>query len=183
MQAPRRSYKRLILISAVAVCPLLFSNGLESARSKKKPRWKYIVIHHSATRVGNACIMDRYHKNKRHMKNGLAYHFVIDNGTCGKRDGQVEEGKRWKLQLWGGHVRQQWLNNSGIGICLVGNFDKQTVSKKQFAALRKLVAKLSRTYGIPISCIKGHKDFRGEKTVCPGKRFPMSRLKKSLKKS
>jgi N-acetyl-anhydromuramyl-L-alanine amidase AmpD len=116
-----------------------------------------------------------------HMKNGLAYHFVIDNGTSGRRDGQVEKGMRWKKQLHGGHVRQNWLNDCGIGICLVGNFNKQYVTKAQFDSLVKLVDKLRKTYHIPLKNIRGHRDFNGERTVCPGNRFPMQKLKKRLR--
>ena len=181
MQAPGKTYLRIALITALLLCPLILSRGAESARSNNKPRWRYIVIHHSATRKGNAHIMDRYHKKRMHMKNGLAYHFVIDNGTCGRKDGQVERGRRWKNQLSGGHVKQGWLNNCGIGICLVGNFDRSYVTKKQFESLVKLVDKLRKTYSIPLSCIKGHKDFNGERTVCPGKKFPMAKLKRRLK--
>lgn len=161
---------------------LIFPAGLESAPPKKPCRWKYIVIHHSATRKGNAEIMDRYHSNRRHMQNGLAYHFVIDNGTSGRGDGEIEEGYRWRAQLPGGHAKQPWLNESGIGICLVGNFNWQTVSKKQMDSLVTLVNRLRATQGIPLSCIKGHGDFKGEHTVCPGFRFPMKQFKERLKK-
>jgi N-acetylmuramoyl-L-alanine amidase CwlA len=161
---------------------LAFSVELESAPAKKPCRWRYIVIHHSATRKGNAAIMDRYHSNHRHMRNGLAYHFVIGNGTSGCGDGEIEVGHRWKEQLPGGHAKQQWLNKSGIGICLVGNFNRQGVSKKQMASLVKLVNRLRATYGIPLSRIKGHGDFKGEKTVCPGRNFSMHRFKKLLTK-
>ena len=182
-RAPRTSGKRIIILLAVILCPLMFSRGIESAAYVKKPRWKYIIIHHSATRVGNARMMDNYHRKKRHMRNGLAYHFVIDNGTSGRKDGQVEVGRRWSLQLPGGHVRERWLNNCGIGICLVGNFNKQYVTKAQFESLVKLVARLRRTYGIPLRNVRGHKDFRGEHTECPGRHFPMAKLKKRLTKA
>jgi N-acetyl-anhydromuramyl-L-alanine amidase AmpD len=117
------------------------------------------------------------------MKNGLAYHFVINNGTSGRRDGQVEVGYRWKQQLAGGHAKQRWLNNCAIGICLIGNFNKQYITKKQFEELVKLVNKLRKTYNIPMRNIRGHGDFGGERTVCPGKKFPMRKLKKRLQAS
>ena len=161
---------------------LISPAGLESAPPQKPCQWKYIVIHHSATRKGNAAIMDRYHSNHRHMQNGLAYHFVIDNGTSGRGDGEIEEGYRWRAQIPGGHAKQPWLNETGIGICLVGNFNWQTVSKKQMDSLVTLVNRLRATYGIPLSCIKGHGDFNGEHTMCPGFRFPMKRFKELLTK-
>ncbi len=52
-------------------------------------RWKYIVIHHTATDVGKAYLINRSHLD-RGFWNGLGYHFLIDNGTLGKGDGQIE---------------------------------------------------------------------------------------------
>lgn len=181
MQLHRLSCRGGVLLIAVTFSSMVFSNGAESAPFKKPCHWRYIVIHHSATRKGNAEIMDRYHSNRRHMQNGLAYHFVIGNGTSGCADGEVEESHRWKAQLPGGHAKQPWLNESGIGICLVGNFNRQTMSRKQMDSLVNLVNKLRTTYDIPLSCIKGHGDFTGEHTMCPGYNFPMKMLKSRLK--
>ena len=36
------------------------------------------------------------------MQNGLAYHFVIGNGTS-TGNGQIEVGDRWRRQINGGH--------------------------------------------------------------------------------
>jgi len=51
-------------------------------------KWKYIIIHHSATDKGNCQIIDRAHKQRGWKCVG--YHFVIDNGTSGKEDGQID---------------------------------------------------------------------------------------------
>ena len=163
----------------IVVCWLFFGNSFparatvpdETSPGRGRGSWRYIVIHHSATRRGNAVIFDKYHY-RRGMQNGLAYHFVIDNGTCGKRDGQLEIGRRWKKKLHGGHVHQQWLNEQGIGICLVGNFNKTRPTRKQMRTLVNLVNELQKRYGIDIANIKGHGQFKGEKTECPGKYFP-----------
>ncbi len=142
-----------------------------SEQSNFVPQWKYIVIHHSATNRGNAAMFARYH-TARGMQNGLAYHFVIDNGTCGKLDGQLEIGSRWKKQLPGGHCKQQWVNESGIGICLVGNFNKGRPSARQLRTLTKLVNALMKKYNIPIKRVVGHGKIKGEQSQCPGKYFP-----------
>src|SRR6266550_2853159 len=56
-------------------------------------RWQFIVVHNSGTRQGSARIFDYYHRHVRRMRNGLAYHFVIGNGTS-TGDGQIEIGDR-----------------------------------------------------------------------------------------
>ncbi|NJK92102.1 MAG: LysM peptidoglycan-binding domain-containing protein [Blastochloris sp.] len=37
-------------------------------------KWKYVIIHHSGTKTGNAGIFEYYHRRVRGMENGLAYH-------------------------------------------------------------------------------------------------------------
>lgn len=154
---------------------------LASERKKESinSRWKYIVVHHSATDKGNAERFNTYHK-RRGMKNGLAYHFVIDNGSAGTFDGQLEIGSRWKKQINGGHCRQNWVNNSGIGICLVGNFNKNEVSEKQFSVLYKLCRILMDKYNIPARNVLGHGEMKGEHSECPGKYFPIRELREAL---
>ena len=84
-------------------------------------KWKNIIAHHSATGNGNAKIFDAAHR-RRGMENGLAYHFIICNGTNGSADGKVEVGNRWLRQIKGGHVKSETYNANSIGICVVGNF-------------------------------------------------------------
>lgn len=129
--------------------------------------WTYIVVHHSATTVGGAKRFDAAHKAKGWDE--LGYHFVIGNGTD-TADGLVEVGGRWPVQKHGAHAKtpDNYYNEHGIGICLVGNFDEQRISQKQMASLVKLIAFLSDRYHIPTSKIVGHK-MTGKQTDCPGK--------------
>lgn len=144
-----------------------------------QPRWTCIVIHHSGTPAGNASRFDAAHR-RRGMENGLAYHFVIDNGTAYRRDGQVETGPRWTRQIAGGHCHQDSMNQHGIGICLVGDFTKRGPSDKQMAALSSLVDLLRKRYGIGVENVRGHGQWPGESSECPGKLFPWGELKKRL---
>jgi N-acetyl-anhydromuramyl-L-alanine amidase AmpD len=134
-------------------------------------KWQYIIIHHSATDMGSALRFNSHHL-RRLWKDGLGYHFVIDNGTCNKVDGQVEISPRWIKQQDGAHCRASGMNYKAIGICLVGNFDKETVSEKQLNALVDLVRILRDYYHIPLARIKGHGQVEGAATDCPGKNFP-----------
>lgn len=133
-------------------------------------KWKYIIIHHSATDKGSAL-----HFYKFHLLRGwedLGYHFVIDNGSEGKGDGQIEVSPRWLKQQDGAHCSASGMNYKGIGICLVGNFNKENVTEKQMGSLIYLVNILREEYNIPIRNILGHGKVPGARTECPGKNFP-----------
>ena len=163
----------------VTGCVLATTSGKKSRRAAK-PKWKYIVIHHSATKRGNSSIFDKYHR-QRGMQNGMAYHFVICNGSSRRRDGQLEIGNRWKKQLSGGHCRQNKVNNQAIGVCLVGDFTKTRPTRKQLRTLAKLINELRKKYDIPLDNVIGHGKIKGEKTKCPGRKFPWWTLKKEIK--
>ena len=141
----------------------------------QKRRWTKIIVHHSATNNGNAAIFNGAHL-RRGMVNGLAYHFVIGNGTNSTRDGEIEIGGRWKRQLQGGHVRNHALNLSSVGICLVGNFEKRRPSAKQLASLNSLTHFLQRDLLFGRPKVFGHKDL--EQNLCPGQLFPLTAYRK-----
>jgi hypothetical protein len=145
----------------------------------RKGRWKYIVVHHSATPVGSAKGMDEYHRKTRHMENGLAYHFVIGNGR-GMKDGEVVVGNRWTRQLQGGHLSSERLNEVSIGICLVGDFNNTVPTRKQLDSLEALLESLLQRCNLRISDIETHKQIQPKHTECPGKRFDLKAVKKRL---
>lgn len=142
----------------------------------KRKRWKFIVIHNSATRQGNAKIFEYYHKNVRKMPNGLAYHFVIGNGRS-SGDGEIEIGNRWHRQINGGHVHSDYLNNIAIGICLVGDYNRDLPTQAQLGALDELIRylrmRVGKIDGKP-SIVKPHRQMNPPRwpTDCPGDRFP-----------
>jgi N-acetylmuramoyl-L-alanine amidase len=143
-------------------------------------RWTHIVIHHTATHDGNAFTIDQMHKR---WKNGMGYHFLIDNGTAGKQPGQIEVGPRWMKQgdgVDGAHANADKMNKRGIGIALVGNFSQSNVSSEQFNALIYLVNTLRSYYDIPKGNIIRHQDVKGKHTECPGLNFPWIEFIQSL---
>jgi hypothetical protein len=137
-------------------------------------RWKYIIVHNSGTRSGNAHIFDIYHRRVRKMVHGLAYHFVIGNGHS-SGDGEVEVGHRWTAQLNGGHVASDYLNDISLGICLVGDYNRDLPTKNQAAALQELIMclrlRVGKTQGHS-AIVCAHKEINPRPTDCPGKRFP-----------
>ncbi len=153
--------------------------SLLSINAPEVLHWRYIVIHHSATPNGNARGFDYFHRYRRHMEHGLAYHFVIDNGNGGG-NGIVEVGRRWKEQWPGGHTANRLMNEIGIGICLVGNFEKSQPSKQQMESLVVLSKLLQEICGIPDRNVILHRHVAQRGTLCPGRRFPWERLKRML---
>ncbi|MGB8170300.1 MAG: peptidoglycan recognition family protein [Chthoniobacteraceae bacterium] len=139
-------------------------------------RWRYIVVHNSGTKQGNAKAFDYYHKRVRKMQNGLAYHFVIGNGTS-SGDGEVEIGGRWVRQINGGHVHSDYLNNIALGICLVGDFNRQVPTRNELESLEELIRylrnRVGKIDGKP-SIVKAHREINPPRwpTDCPGDRYP-----------
>lgn len=136
--------------------------------------WERIVVHHSAIKYGNAAIYDRAHR-QRGMQNGLAYHFVIGNGID-SGDGEIEIGPRWTRQLLGGHVKNYRINLTAIGICLVGNFQENHPTRRQLEAFTQLTDWLRGEVVPGARQFAGHRDLRGEQTICPGKNFPLAAM-------
>jgi N-acetyl-anhydromuramyl-L-alanine amidase AmpD len=151
-----------------------------TAAPVKARRWRNIVIHHAAVDEGTLQALDRYHREQRHMENGLAYHFLIGNGN-GLGDGVIGVGNRWKKQLDGGHLRSEAQNRTAIGICLIGNFDESKPTEKQMQSLEALTRALMKRCQLSASAVKTHKQINVVSTRCPGRYFPtrdfLNRLK------
>ncbi len=149
----------------------------------KRGRWKYIIVHNSGTRQGNARIFDVYHRRTRKMQNGLAYHFVIGNGSS-SGNGEIEIGNRWTRQINGGHVASDYLNNIALGICLVGDLNRDKPTKEQLQSLDELITYLRARVGKikgKSSIVKGHKEINPKPTDCPGDRFPLRWLHQNFR--
>lgn len=93
----------------------------------------------------------------------IGYHFLI------ARDGTVYEGR--PLQYQGAHAGGD-NNKLNIGICLLGDFERNQVPAAQKAATIAVVDRMRATYGISRSQVHGHKDFNPPGTLhteCPGR--------------
>ena len=142
----------------------------------QRARWKFVIVHNSGTRQGNARAFDYYHRKIRRMRNGLAYHFVIGNGTS-SRNGQIEIGDRWRRQINGGHVHSDYMNNIGLGICLVGDFNRDQPTRAQLEACEELIRYLRERCGQSDGrslIVRPHREVNPPRwaTDCPGDAFP-----------
>jgi hypothetical protein len=142
----------------------------------QRARWKFVIVHNSGTRQGNARAFEYYHRRIRRMRNGLAYHFVIGNGTS-SRNGQIEIGDRWRRQINGGHVHSDYMNNIGLGICLVGDFNRDQPTRAQLEACDELIRYLRERCGQSDGrslMVRPHREVNPPRwsTDCPGDAFP-----------
>lgn len=146
-------------------------------------RWTSIVIHHSGGFTGKVRDLDA--RAKAAGLNGLGYHFVIGNGS-GLSDGVVEAGYRWNEQTPGAHVAisndpspeertlADELNRNSIGICLIGNGDRQAFTEAQVRSLIELIRSLQQRWDIPGMNVFLHSDVSEDSG--PGRYFPIGRL-------
>ncbi len=147
-----------------------------------KGRWRYIVVHNSGTRQGSAKAFEHYHRYVRGMSNGMAYHFVIGNGTS-TGNGLIEVGNRWNRQIQGGHVHSDRLNNISVGVCLVGDFNNHRPTENQLASLEELIKavrdRVGRVNGQK-AVVQPHRNINPPRwpTDCPGDEFPYSFLRR-----
>lgn len=156
----------------------LSSANIEAIRRApvQRARWKFVIVHNSGTRQGNARAFDYYHRKVRRMRNGLAYHFVIGNGTS-SRNGQIEIGDRWRRQVNGGHVHSDYMNNIGLGICLVGDFNRDQPTRSQLESCEELIRYLQERCGKSDGrslVVRPHREVNPPRwsTDCPGDAFP-----------
>ena len=149
----------------------------EIKKYENSKKWKYVVIHHSASTAGNAADFDKMHR-KRGWDRGLGYHFVVGNGN-GSGNGLIEIGTRWEKQIDGAHAGVKEYNRYGIGICLVGNFENGVPTAEQMDSLLSLVNHFQDRYKIPSENVILHRHVRS--TACPGRQFPYFEVLSNIK--
>jgi len=125
-----------------------------------------ILIHHTGAEEKDTAQVKRYHLSRGWRD--IGYNFVIE------RDGKVVDGR--SLDISGAHARG--FNSKAIGVALIGNFEKRLPTEQQLKALAKLLLKLIKDHGIKPLQVFGHNEKK--RTLCPGKYFPMERVKNDL---
>lgn len=147
-------------------------------------RWKYIVIHHSAGESATIESLQQVHRERQpgDPVDAIPYHFVIGNGN-GIGMGEIASDWRRDMNIWGTHVsaRNKARNFAGIGICLVGDFEKSAVPEAQYDALLELTRRLMAKYAIPVENVDFHGKIPGESSKCPGRLFPYERFREAIR--
>jgi N-acetyl-anhydromuramyl-L-alanine amidase AmpD len=76
----------------------------------------------------------------------------------------------------GAHCKEQSMNMTSLGICLIGDFDENPPPPGQWVAAVLLVRSLCNLFNIPRERIFAHRDFATYKS-CPGDMFDMERFR------
>lgn len=135
----------------------------------RRNRTDRVVFHHQAGNEVDAAIIHGWHlKRKTNTGSywaGIGYHYII------MRNGEIQTGRpHWAYGAHGGTT----VNGSSIGVMLTGNLDNHHPTEEQVRSVVHLVKRvLEPLYGKLI--ISGHREHMA--TSCPGRNFPMERLK------
>lgn len=143
----------------------------------REMRWRYIVVHHTASDVGDLDYYRKLHMEERGWPD-IAYHFLINNGSYNTAVGQVEVSNLWKRRSHHYSTRKTYLNYFGIAVVLVGNFEKHDVPALQRESLIQLLYRLAKDYNIPPEHIVGHREVWN--TACPGKHLNMIQVRRDV---
>lgn len=86
----------------------------------------------------------------------IGYHYLIDPA------GRIWQGR--PLEWQGAHVKAT--NQGNLGICMLGNYQQQSPSPTQLAALDRFVASQMRIYNVRVNQVLTHQELAP--TLCPG---------------
>jgi len=125
-----------------------------------------VILHHS----GDAAYGKQFNKiNTWHRQQGfpksslnyyVGYHYVIE------RDGTIKQARQ-ENEI-GAH--DQGENVDSIGICLVGDFNKERPTESQANAAARLFGFVRARHGISLTRVENHRV--DDTTDCPGSNIP-----------
>ena len=122
----------------------------------------HIAVHHSASKSGVFTIKDfaNWHTNPngRMKAPAICYHFGIEP------NGKIYQVNTLDQIAW----HTIGANSYAIGIELNGNFEIEEPTVEQLDSLKWLVEYLKIELHTKL-IVKGHKEFKGNATACPGK--------------
>jgi len=157
--------------------------------------WRYIIIHHSFSKDGvmrNFDQLKKYHMSyrvnfeivtkeeyydRKRKKDG--YSFQKPYSDIGYHLGIEYIGNQ--LEIVAGRLLSKsgahciGMNSKAIGICMVGNFDRDIPSPAHYWLLASLIRHLQREFNIPLRNVVGHNMYSNK--TCPGSNFNINHLK------
>lgn len=132
-------------------------------------KWYGLVIHHTAGRQSDTIESVR----AQHLKQKYAdigYHYFVEVDSKGR--GHLKRGRSTELQGCHGNKHA---NNTMLGLCVAGNYEKQAMSDALYQDVLGAVLHVLKIHGVAAGKIVGHREIKA--TACPGKLFPLAALK------
>ena len=133
----------------------------------KRRQTDAISLHHLHSETATPQQVHSWHQNPPNNWPGNGYHFQVDlNGTI------------WRIRptdVEGIHTLRH--NATTIGVGCQGRYHdhRREMPQAQFDAIVWLIRHIRNIYGdIPV---KGHREFSGNATVCPGQFFPLEQIR------
>lgn len=134
---------------------------------------KFIILHHSA--VNSSSNSDQfeannnYHKSKGFPLSSLGYYLGYNYEIA--TNGRVRQARK-EGEITAAVPELELNSGKAIHICLDGNFDYEEPKPSQIFALRDLLKKLTKEFGITEDTIYFHRTFNHKKT-CPGMKISL----------
>jgi len=135
-----------------------------------------IILHHSLTKDSQTVswgAIRRFHTVDLGWRD-IGYHLGVE---LARDQHEIFMGRM--LNDSGAHCPQGGMNQKGIGICFVGNFDTYPPPAQMWDMGITLVRSLMDIFNIPADQVFGHRDFNSKKT-CPGKMFDVDKFRTEL---
>ena len=136
---------------------------------------EYIIIHHSATKDSGTVswsAIRRYHTAVLGWS-AIGYHYgleIVNNNP------EIFVGRM--MNEYGAHCRGARMNRRSLGICFVGDFDKEEPPDPIWTMGVRLVRSLMDIFDIGPELIQGHSDYSNKS--CPGQRFDMAQFRMDI---
>ncbi|MFB4164690.1 N-acetylmuramoyl-L-alanine amidase [Alteribacillus sp. JSM 102045] len=128
----------------------------------------HLILHHSGVSNGSPVSYARHHVYTNNWP-GIGYHYVIE------QDGTILKCQKMTTISYhtGGY------NTHSIGLCLTGDYSRNTPPPRQLRSTYQLVRQLMQTFSINKDKLLGHRECEGHASnVCPG--FDMNEFRKNL---
>lgn len=144
----------------------------------------HIIIHHSDTKDSGAIDWDaitRYHiEHNGWADNGYNWGLELVGDTF-----QILKGR--PMSIAGAHTRDGRFNQRSVGVCVVGDWDKEAPPREQLFLAQSLVRDLQKFLHVKRENVIGHREAqqiagvaRKNRKNCPGLRFPLSEFREKL---
>lgn len=143
----------------------------------------HVVIHHSLTKDSGTVSWNAirlFHVEQQKWR-AIGYHFGIERvaDAAGREAVEVLMGRL--LHETAAAVKEQHMNDAGVHICVVGNFDEAAPPQDVLEKAVELTAFLCELLKIPTSNVMPHTFFAPYKT-CPGSKFNMKAFREAVSK-